>query len=133
MGLSYDPEAHARDLGFTVIERKLRPMRHGEWDNKRRIIVLSQELSRRERRVALAHELQHAIVGDERPSPWGPIVQRQELLATRRALRLLIDRHEYADAERIYGCHLGTLAFELDVTVNAIKAFRRLEEMTWLD
>lgn len=120
MSRAYDPWQAARDMGLTVVERRLRHGHRGEYWHPGRVIALHPRMSHREARSVLAHELQHAIAGDI-PSPFGLITERQELLARRATARTLVDAGEYAAAEALRGPHLASIANDLDVTIHVIR------------
>ena len=71
-------------------------------DGENSVIVLSPELSRRQRRAILAHELVH----DERhggaarkgqPESWRPVVARDEAVVNRTVAERLVPRAELAE------------------------------------
>lgn len=70
---------------------------------------------------SLAHELGHAHYGDP-PGHHGA----HELRADRFAARLLINPHDYATTEAIYGPHPNLLAHELGVTVKVLKTWQSM-------
>lgn len=70
---------------------------------------------------SLAHELGHAHYGDP-PGHHGA----HEIRADRFAARLLINPHDYATAEAIYGPNPAAIEAELGVTVNILKSWQRL-------
>lgn len=73
----------------------------------------------------LAHELAHAVLGHT-PTTDPTLRARQERHADEWAARLLITAPAYAEAERLRGPHLASMAFELGVTVEIVAAYRRL-------
>lgn len=72
---------------------------------------------------SLAHELGHAHYGDP-PGHHGA----HEIRADRFAARLLINPHDYATTEAIYGPHPNVLAHELGVTVKVLKTWQSFYE-----
>lgn len=123
MGLDYDPWQHAEGLRLTVEERKL-PSRHrGEYHHGERLILIAPHLSHREARSTLAHEIQHALVGDL-PTPFGPVHRRQEIRARKGAALLLIDAGEYATAEQLRDGHVRSIAYDLEVTARIVTDWR---------
>ena len=124
-GSAYDPWAHAETLGLQVDSRWLLP--HGE---RGRFILAEQRielrrgLTARAARCVLAHEIAHAMAGDG-PTPFGPMRDRQETLANRRAALRLICPAEYAAAEATYGPSVAPLADELDVLPSVVVDFRQ--------
>lgn len=123
-GQAYDPWRHAEVLGLAVVERWRLP--YG--DDGRFVlpdwrIELRRGLTTRAARCVLAHEIQHALARD--PSTrFGPVRDRQETLARRRAALMLVDPREYAAVEAVYGPYVGLLADELDVLPSVIVDFR---------
>lgn len=115
MSLTYDPWAHAQNLGLTIIEAPLEGTMRGVYWHDQRLITLRPGLTRRAARSTLTHEIAHAIAGD-RPTPFGPIHRKAEIIANRRTATLLIDAHEYAAAEELHNGHLPAIAHELNVT-----------------
>ncbi|WP_091226054.1 ImmA/IrrE family metallo-endopeptidase [Microbacterium sp. 3J1] len=88
-------------------------------------IRLAPGMSARTTCSVLAHELAHAVLGHA-PTPDPTTRARQEQRADEWAARLLIAPGAYAEAERLRGPHLASLAFELGVTVEIVTAYRRL-------
>ena len=86
---------------------------------RHRSIWLRPGLTDIEARSLLAHELGHAAYGDEGAQLWAG-----EARAWRYAAWLLIDDDYYAEAERVYGPHIGGLALALDVTPEVITAYQ---------
>lgn len=111
---------HAHSRGVRVWWRHLAD-RDGAWSAPHRSIWLRPDLTHRETRSLLAHELGHAHHGDEGPQP-----DHAECRAWRYAAWLLIDGHDYAMAERTEGPHLGALADALDVTTEVVQGFQDL-------
>jgi len=122
VGLEYDPWDHASLLEVEVIERRLPPGWRGAYNHIDRLILLAPGMSNREARSTLAHEVQHAASGDV-PSPFGLIAHRQELLADKRAMELLIDPVEYAIAEGLQDGRLPDIAHELNVTMKVLNVW----------
>lgn len=88
-----------------------------------RLVSLRGDLGPVNRRCTLAHELAHAIHGDD-PAATGWLRARQEARADRRAADWLIDPAAYAEAEAMHGPHPGALAAELGVTVHLVTVWR---------
>ena len=124
-GRQYSPHGHAELLGLKVVYGKPRLGRKGAWQPDEQVIVIRADLSWRQERCTLAHEIQHALAGDL-PSRFGPRESPQESRADRRAASLLIDANEYAAAERLLGPHPGAIADELDVTLHILRVWMRL-------
>ena len=123
MGLQYDPWKHASDLGLTIIEERLPAKLRGEYRHGDQLILLARGMSHRQARSTLAHEIQHAIAGDT-PTQFGPRHHLQERRACRAAAFILIDPHEYAEAERLREGHLSAIAYDLVVTRSVISDWR---------
>lgn len=120
MGRAYDPWSHAHDLGLCVVEEPLPATVIGLYRHHKREVVLRQGLTSRAARCALAHEIQHALAGDE--PTCSPVVHRKaELLASRRAAWMLIDPFEYAEAETEHEGHAASMAHTLNVTVKVLR------------
>lgn len=113
---------HCADLGLEVDWADLGDRRRGEYWRDNDLIVLSTRLTQRQAVVCLAHEIAHAHFGDTCSTP---AIERR---AWEYAAGFLISPQEYAEAERMVGCHPAALALELDVTVKLIRAWRR-----WFD
>lgn len=86
------------------------------------VIVLAPWLSGRERTCTLAHEVGHAIAGDE-PVDDPRFAARQERAADQFAARILIDQHEVQQAERAYGPNWVKVAHELGVTEHLLRVW----------
>ncbi|WP_264298771.1 ImmA/IrrE family metallo-endopeptidase [Brachybacterium tyrofermentans] len=111
---------HAHESGIRVWWRHLDDC-DGAWSAPHRSIWMRPDLTSRESRSLLAHELGHAYYGDS-----GPQSSAAESRAWRYAAWLLIDGHAYSDAEHTMGPHLGGLAEALDVTTSVVEGFRSL-------
>lgn len=120
MGRAYDPWNHAHELGLCVVERELPPRMHGQYVHTERLVILRPGLSARAARCTLAHEIQHALAGDE--PTWSLHLHRKaEVLASRRAAWMLIDPYEYAEAERLHDGHTPSMAHALNVTAKVLR------------
>lgn len=97
------------------------PDRDAAWSAPHRSIWLRPDLTSRESRSLLAHELGHAYYGDEGPQP-----VTAERRAWRYAAQLLVDGHDYSDAENCHGAHLGALSEALDVSTEVVQGFQDL-------
>lgn len=113
----------ADEQRLCVVERPGRT--RGGFDPSTRTIRLSPGMTRRTTRSVLAHELGHAQLGHI-PTPSATIRAQQERRADEWAARRLISPLAYAEAEKLRGPHLASLAFELEVTVELVTAFQRL-------
>lgn len=110
-------------MGIDIIEGTLPPGWRGAYDHARRRITLVPGMSQREARCTLAHEVEHARRGDT-PTVFGPLQARQEMIVDRAAAARLIDAHEYAQAEQLYGSDEQRLAYALNVTMRALQTWR---------
>ena len=117
----------AAALGVTITEHPAGPK--GHYTHQTRTISLRRGLLDREHRCTLAHELAHAIAGDE-PTGIGWADARMERAADITAARWLITPDVYAAAEALYGPHPGALARELGVTLHILTTWRELHERT---
>ncbi len=113
----------AKELGLTVIERK--GAKRGGYHDSSKTIRLNPSMSWRLARSILAHEIGHAVYGDEH-SMFGPERARQEKRADEWAARHLITPASYAEAEARRGVHAASLAHDLGVTVELVEAYQRV-------
>ena len=81
-------------------------------------------MSAREERSTLSHEVAHASTGDEF-TDLDYFSTKQENRANLRASRALLDFEEYQKAERLHGCHIPSLAQELNVTEEILLFWHR--------
>ena len=131
MGLQYDPRLHAASLGLVVVTFQLPPDWRGAYSHEKKTIYLTPGMSSREERSTLAHEVAHAMAGDE----FGGMdyfTAKQENRANLLASRALIDFQEYQRAERLHGYHVPSLAQELNVTEFILRFWRRWFRQTQL-
>lgn len=99
----------------------------GWYEHRTRTVSVRRDLAAANLRCTLAHELAHAMAGDEPTGiPW--LDDRMEDRADERAARLLISPAEYALAERLVGPHPGALARELGVTLHVLETWQSLYE-----
>ena len=124
MGLEYDPRSHAESLGIAIRSSELLPGWRGAYSHFRRTIYIVEGMSIREERSTLAHEVAHAIAGDEF-TDFSFFSDKQEKRANLLASRALIDFEEYRRAEKLHGPHLPSLAYELNVTESVIHFWQR--------
>lgn len=106
-------EQLADAIGVTVTRHTVGPK--GWYQHHNRTISLHASLAGPAERCTLAHELGHAMAGDE-PTGVDWADQRAERAADRFAAELLISPAEYALAEQMYGPEPGAIARELGVT-----------------
>lgn len=95
--------------------------RHGEYGQG--VITINERRPEEVQRIILAHELGHAW-HDHRPVPDPFAERRQEREADEHAARLLVDRHTYEAAERMYGPSLGAVARELGLPARLVERLR---------
>lgn len=93
----------------------------GFYYEPKHLIVIDETMLDFQKRCTLCHELVHAHNHDQGCSPYGSKAERRARLYT--ALRL-INPHEYAIAERMYGADSYLIACELDVTVQVIEDYK---------
>jgi Zn-dependent peptidase ImmA (M78 family) len=129
MSTTYDPWAHALTLGLTVIEERLPGTRRGEYWYDQRLVILTTDLSQRAARSTLTHEIQHHLAGD-RPTVFGPLHRKAEVLANRRTALALIDPEEYRIAEQLRSGHHPSIAYELNVTQKVLADWLQLHSGT---
>ena len=115
MGLEYDPGSHAESLGIAIKHSELPFYWRGAYSHFRSTIYIVEGMSIREERSTLAHEVAHALAGDEF-TDFSFFSDKQEKRANLLASRALIDFEEYRRAEKLHGPHLPSLAYELNVT-----------------
>lgn len=121
MGKSLEEiEEYCSEAGFPVIWTPTLPASMaGAWDHRSGLIWIRPGITTRQARTILAHELQHALRGDEGPQP-----AHIEWLVDQLAARWLISPAEYAAAEAQVGPTPGALAAELETTVRCIRAWQ---------
>lgn len=114
----------AQSLGLTVTTHQGRGK--GYYLHHSRMISLRDDLTERQLRSTLAHELGHAVRGDV---PTGTIFdQRAERAADHFAANLLITEEAYIESEQRHDGRLDPMAHELGVTVHLIQVWRRMYE-----
>ncbi|WP_225976710.1 MULTISPECIES: ImmA/IrrE family metallo-endopeptidase [Corynebacterium] len=112
-------------LGVTITTHDRGPK--GWYEHHTQKISLRYDLRAANLRCTLAHELGHAIRGDE-ATGIEHFDQRAERAADQFAARLLISPAEYAAAEALYGPHEGAIARELGVTTHLLAVWRGIHE-----
>ncbi|MCT1463373.1 ImmA/IrrE family metallo-endopeptidase [Corynebacterium sanguinis] len=116
----------AEEMNVTVEDDHLRWLRDGDlggWFPGAQVILLRPGLGWRNRLHTLAHELGHAH--HDHPAGHESRFERQ---ADDFAANLLIDQHAYAEAEKMFGAHLGAIAAELGVTISLLIRWRAQHE-----
>ena len=98
----------------------------GYYLHHRRLISLRNDLTDRQLRSTLAHELGHATRGDV---PTGTAFDaRAERAADQFAANLLITEEDYINLEMLHDGALDPIAHELGVTVHLIEVWRKMYE-----
>ncbi len=119
-----DMLAVAQGRGVDVVWDDSLGARHGEYDGER--IILNSRRPEEVQRLVLAHELGHAWHRHQRTDE--PRVRgRQEREADEHAAVLLVRRHDYQMAERLYGPNVGAVAAELEVPARFVERLRDVE------
>lgn len=99
----------------------------GYYIHQARLISLRSNLTPREYRSTLAHELGHATRGD---TPTGTVFdQRAERAADRYAANLLISEQAYREAEILHPGALDAIAHELGVTRHLLMVWQHMQEV----
>lgn len=114
----------ADELGVTIEYAPLRG-RDGEYRHDLRRIRLKLGMTERLTRWVLAHELGHAVHGHE-PNIFGQPSTRQERQASEWAALKLIDLGAYREAERLWGGHAPSMAYDLGVVTAGVQAYQRM-------
>ncbi len=112
----------ARANGVTVHVADLPGEMRGQYVADEQRIYLRRGMAPAQRVSALAHEVSHALRGDD-----GPQDQAVEDRVNEDAARLLITNGEYVEATSRVGDNVCDLAIELDVSPGIISAWQRLD------
>jgi Zn-dependent peptidase ImmA (M78 family) len=112
-------------LGLRIEYAALPPDRDGEYRPKHRVIRLRRGMPSRLHRSVLAHELAHAVFGDE-PTHFGPRHAKQERRADEWAALRLIAHEDYRHAEAVRDGHPGAIAVDLGVVRSIVEAYQRI-------
>ena len=112
---SYDPFAHADALGINVTYGRLRSA-NGLWLPDHRTIVLKEGMRAMHLRVALSHEIGHAVLGHEDDRP------KHERQADRYAAVRLIDPDRVSELT-CWTNDTFRIAHELGVTQRILNAY----------
>lgn len=115
----------AASIGTTVSEHEVGPK--GFYVHQSRTISIRRGVTGPALRCTLAHELAHAMAGDE-PTGIEWADARMERAADVTAARWLISAEDYAAAESLYGAHPGAIARELGVTLHVLETWQSLYE-----
>ncbi|QIK64105.1 ImmA/IrrE family metallo-endopeptidase [Leucobacter viscericola] len=117
---------YAEALGLTVEFAPLRD-RNGEYRHDLKRIRLREGMPERLARWTLAHELGHAVFGDEL-SMFGPANAKMERRADEWAALLLIDVDIYREVEMLRDGHAPSMASDLNVAERCVIVFQGLME-----
>ncbi|MGP9760705.1 ImmA/IrrE family metallo-endopeptidase [Corynebacterium sp. AOP12-C2-36] len=121
-----DLETKAKELDVTIVPTpQLRPDLNAIYLHRHKVIFIQEDLDPYTARSALAHEIGHAIHKDEHSNN-----PRTERRADTWAAQALIAPDEYRDAERLYGPHVGAIAWHLGVTRHLVEVWRNMFERT---
>ena len=114
----YNPWAHAQDLGVTV---RYHASLRGIWGCTDRdgVVWISRDLSSRETRSTLAHELVHVELGHRSPQP----KETEDLVDLIAALRL-VDENAWRWARR-RGRDVEAIAVLLDIDESQVRVLLR--------
>ncbi|ASE56571.1 ImmA/IrrE family metallo-endopeptidase [Corynebacterium jeikeium] len=115
----------AEELGVTITTHDRGPK--GWYHHHTRTISLRSDLRAANYRCTLAHELAHALRGDE-PTGNPHFDARSERAADYMAAEMLISRAEYELAERLHDGHEGAIARELGVTRHLLATWKKMHE-----
>ena len=125
---TYDPDAHAAELGIRIIDAQPPAGTLALWDEQTRTILTTPGLLYRQRRCVLAHELAHAINGDEH-SPLDDIAAlKRERRADQIAAGWLLTPQAVATALAIAPDSLSAAAAELEVTDRILEVWLRAQK-----
>lgn len=96
----------------------------GIYSDKDKAIIIDRRLTYTAKRCTLVHELIHWWHGDA--DCYMAAKVKHERRTRAETARLLVDAHEYALAERMYGGNSWLMAQELDVTTQVLDDYREL-------
>lgn len=120
----------ARQMGVRILpdlRGELHPEDIGGWFPRSRRVLYRLGMHYAETICAIAHELGHAANGDDyTPDKLRDV--RQEARADRWAVNTLISKDAYQMAESLVGPHPGALSVELDVTVEYVVLWRKVNQ-----
>lgn len=120
---TYDPYRHAASLGIRIVEAQPPAGTLALWDEQTRTILTAPGLLWRQRRCVIAHELAHAINGDEH-SPMDDIAStKRERRADALAAGWLLQPHAVRTALAVAPDSLPAAAAELEVTERILSAW----------
>lgn len=125
---AYDPDAHAASLGIRIIDAKTPAGTLALWDEQTRTIITTPGLLHRQRRCVLAHELAHAVNGDEHSPLDDVAAAKRERRADALAAGWLLTPDAVAIALAIAPDSLSAAAAELEVTDRILEAWLRAQK-----
>lgn len=125
---AYDPDAHAASLGIRIIDAKTPAGTLALWDEQTRTILTTPGLLYRQRRCVLAHELAHAVNGDEHSPLDDVAAAKRERRADTLAAGWLLTPDAVATALAISPDSLSAAAAELEVTDRILEAWLRAQK-----
>lgn len=125
---TYDPDAHAAELGIRIIDACLPAGTLALWDEATRTILASPGLLHRQRRCVLAHELAHAVNGDTHVPIDTIAALKRERKADQIAAGWLLTPDAVATALAVSPDSLSAAAAELEVTDRILKAWLRAQK-----
>lgn len=124
----YSPDAHAAELGIRIIDAKTPAGTLALWDEQARTIITTPGLLYRQRRCVLAHELAHAVNGDEHSPLDDVAAAKRERRADALAAGWLLTPDAVAVALAIAPDSLSAAAAELEVTDRILEAWLRAQK-----
>lgn len=124
----YSPDAHAASLGIRIIDAKTPAGTLALWDEQTRTILTTPGLLYRQRRCVLAHELAHAVNGDEHSPLDDVAAAKRERRADALAAGWLLTPDAVAVALAIAPDSLSAAAAELEVTDRILEAWLRAQK-----
>lgn len=125
---TYDPDAHAAELGIRIIDACLPAGTLALWDEATRTILASPGLLHRQRRCVLAHELAHAVNGDTHVPIDTIAALKRERKADQIAASWLLTPDAVATALAVSPDSLSAAAAELEVTDRILEAWLRAQK-----
>lgn len=115
----------ARTLGVRVLERPMPDLLAGLYSDTLCMIIVRSDQLEHQKRVAIAHELVHALHHD---GGCAGLYSKQEARARMETAARLISKSEYAEAEQLHDGNAFDISCELEVTVQCVRDYQR-----WLE
>lgn len=119
-----DLEEQARQAGIRIAEIPLKDGLMGYYAPDKKLIVLSAALSARQKRSALAHELQHALNKDQ--GCGGRCGALEERHAREKTALTLINLADFKAAEYAYEGDTYLMSRDLEVTTQVLNDCRKI-------